>query len=258
MPAKKNIASSSVAGPSGKGGSGRHYPGKPTELLNEESRTQRHLFHQGAVQCGAPFSFPVYFQTIPPLHPNSPSLHPSQHRSGADGVQHPEYVVQPRPLLLEVLFVYTLKKGKKDIFSSCKRDRLVEWVEKASFACLNKLFEITASYVLNIIPRRLPKIVVPREHFILKDLPFYEKAREADVKARQERLEQREEKRQEGKLKKAPDEKSCGPSSRARPPPKKKKKKPLPKRLRLRPRLLNLRLLHCFNIQPINQFRPGI
>ena len=44
-------------------------------------------------------------------------------------------------------------------------------------------------YVLNIIPRRLPKVVVPGEHFVLKDLPFYERAREADVKARQERLD---------------------------------------------------------------------
>ena len=84
---------------------------------------------------------------------------------------------------------------------------MVEWVEKASFDCLNKLFEIIAierhhqtllsarnllvvvpepqPYVLNILPRWLPKVVVPGEHFVLKDLPFYEKAHEADVKARQ-------------------------------------------------------------------------
>ena len=103
---------------------------------------------------------------------------------------------------------------------------MVKWVEKASFIHLNKLFEITTSernhhtlistqnllavvrepqpYVLNIIHRRLPKIVVPREHFVLKDLPFYEEAREADAKTRQERLEQRDEKGQEEKLRKAP------------------------------------------------------
>lgn len=95
------------------------------------------------------------------------------------------------------------------------RGRLVEWVEKASFVLLNKLFEITASernyqtllsarnllivvqepqpYVLNILPRRLPKVVVPEEHFVLRDLPFYEEAREADTKARQKCLEQPEE-----------------------------------------------------------------
>ena len=90
-------------------------------------------------------------------------------------------------------------------------------MEKASFDRLNRLFEITAierhhqtllstqnllavvrepqSYILNILHRRLPKVVVPGEHFVLKDLPFYEKASEGDVKARQERLDQQEEKR---------------------------------------------------------------
>ena len=48
---------------------------------------------------------------------------------------------------------------------------------------------------------------MPGEHFVLKDLPFYERAHEADAKARQERLNQREEKRQEGTLRKAPGEK---------------------------------------------------
>ena len=79
-------------------------------------------------------------------------------------------------------------------------------MENALFDHLNKLFEIIAierhhymlfsarnllaivrepqPYVLNIIPRWLPKIVVPGEHFVLKDLPFYEKARKADAKAR--------------------------------------------------------------------------
>ena len=87
-----------------------------------------------------------------------------------------------------------------------KRNGLVEWVEKASLDRLNKLFEITAierhyqtllstmnllavvrepqPYVVNILPRRLPKFVVPGEHFVMKDMPFYEKACEADVKAR--------------------------------------------------------------------------
>ena len=60
------------------------------------------------------------------------------------------------------------------------------------------------SYVLNILPRRLPKVVVSGEHFVLKDLPFYERASEANAKARQECLDQREEKRQEGTLRKTP------------------------------------------------------
>ena len=84
-----------------------------------------------------------------------------------------------------------------------KRGRVVEWVEKASFARLNKLFEITATerhhetlltvrnllavvrepqaYVINILPRKLPNKVVPGEHYVLKDLPFYKEVQKADA-----------------------------------------------------------------------------
>lgn len=45
------------------------------------------------------------------------------------------------------------------------------------------------SYILPIIPRWFPKVVVSGEHFVLKDLLFYEEVHEADAKARQERLD---------------------------------------------------------------------
>ena len=129
---------------------------------------------------------------------------------------------------------------------------MVEWVEKTSFDRLNRLFEIISierhyqtllsavnllavvwepqPYVLNILSRRLPKVVVPGEHFVLKDLPFYERAREADVKARHKRLDQREEKMQKGTLMKAlgekgPGEKERGSFPAVRPLATKKKKK---------------------------------
>ena len=76
-----------------------------------------------------------------------------------------------------------------------KRGHVVEWVEKASFARLNKLFKIVAAerhyetlltarnllvlvresqaYIINILPRKLPKKAVSGEHYVLKDLPFY-------------------------------------------------------------------------------------
>lgn len=101
--------------------------------------------------------------------------------------------------------------------SADRRGRLVTWVEKASFDRLNRLFEITVGernyqmlissrnllvvvwesqpYILNILPRWLPKVVVSGEYFVLKDLPFYERARDADTKARQECLNHREERR---------------------------------------------------------------
>ncbi|RVX02035.1 hypothetical protein CK203_019418 [Vitis vinifera] len=47
-----------------------------------------------------------------------------------------------------------------------KRGCVVEWVEKASFARLNK---------------KLPKTVVPGKHYILKDLPFYKEVQKADA-----------------------------------------------------------------------------
>ena len=128
-----------------------------------------------------------------------------------------------------------------------KRGLLVEWVKKDSFDRLNRLFEITSikrhyqtllsvrnllavvrephPYVLNILPRRLPKVVVHGEHFVLKDLPFYERVLKADAKAHQERLDQREEKRQEGTLRKGPGKKGCGSSPTVRLPAAKKKKK---------------------------------
>lgn len=89
--------------------------------------------------------------------------------------------------------------------------RLVEWVEKASFDRLNKLFMITSNernhqtllsdrnllsivrepqpYVFPIIPRRLPRVLVLGEHHVLKNLPFYEEAHETDARARQELLD---------------------------------------------------------------------
>ena len=125
---------------------------------------------------------------------------------------------------------------------------MVEWVEKTSFDCLNKLFKITAikrhhqtllsarnllvvvrepqPYVHNILPRLLSKVVVPRGHFVLKDLPFY-------AKARQEHFDQREEKRHEGTLRKAPDEKGCGSSPAVRPPTTNKKKKTLSQAIKI-------------------------
>ena len=94
---------------------------------------------------------------------------------------------------------------------------MVEWVEKASFDRLNRLFEIVAAerscemllsaqnlrsvmkephpYVLNILPRRLPEEVVAGEHFVLQDLPFYVAVQEADAQTRKAHLTDREDKR---------------------------------------------------------------
>ncbi|RVW23205.1 hypothetical protein CK203_099542 [Vitis vinifera] len=90
------------------------------------------------------------------------------------------------------------------ILGKKKRDRLVEWVEKASFDRLNKLFVIFSSewhhqtllidwnllvvvresqlYILPILPCLAPKVLELDEHHTLNDLPFYEEGRAADAK----------------------------------------------------------------------------
>lgn len=68
--------------------------------------------------------------------------------------------------------------------------------------------------------------MVAGEHFVLKDLPFYTEAHEADAQARQALLNQREERRQEGTLRRAPGDKRPAPFPPARAPAGKKKKVP--------------------------------
>ena len=102
----------------------------------------------------------------------------------------------------------------------------MDWVEKASFACLNKLFEIDAKerhykallsarnlmavvmesqeYIVNILPRKMPNEVVPGEHYTVKDLPIYQEFKEADTEKRRALLDNREKKKNEGTLRKAP------------------------------------------------------
>ena len=89
-------------------------------------------------------------------------------------------------------------------------------MEKAPFTLLNKLFEIDAveqaykvllsdknllalidnpnSFIIPVFSRLAPSSLVPGEHFMLKDFPFYEVARLAYSKTRQARLEERERK----------------------------------------------------------------
>lgn len=91
------------------------------------------------------------------------------------------------------------------------RSRLAEWVEKASFDHLNKLFEITTNernhqifltdrnllvvvrepklYVLPILPHPVLKVLMPNKHHVLKDFTFYKVVRARDAKACQDRLD---------------------------------------------------------------------
>ncbi|KAL6331860.1 hypothetical protein AAG906_020207 [Vitis piasezkii] len=168
--------------------------------------------------------------------------------------------------LLEVLFVYSLKKGKNDIFSmaahlpslqlvtelpdstkggakghvlvrgawagllehperpfspnhslelpgkSGQEGHVVEWIEKTSFARLNKLFEIAAverHYETLLTARNLMAVVQEpqAEHYVLKDLFFYKEVKEADAEKHRALLDDRERRKNEGTLRKAPGQK---------------------------------------------------
>ncbi|KAL6318930.1 hypothetical protein AAG906_001403 [Vitis piasezkii] len=198
-----------------------------------------------AIQCWAPVPPPVIVQGIPSLHSDSSGLHPSQHGPGADGVQHSEHVlVTSLPdstkgaakghVLVKGLWAgltvhpdrqfapnQSLKVPDKD-----KRGKLVEWVEKASFDQLNRLFEIAAAErsCETLLSTQNIRLVVAGEHFVLKDLSFYAAVRKADARSRKACLNKREEKRQEGLLRKAPGDKRPASSPPVGAPAKKKKK----------------------------------
>ena len=55
-------------------------------------------------------------------------------------------------------------------------------------------------FIIHVFPHVAFPSLVASEHFVLKDLSFYEVVRLADLKARQTRLELWEKKRQEGHL----------------------------------------------------------
>ena len=113
-------------------------------------------------------------------------------------------------LLLTYIIWCTAKKRR--------RGRSVKWVDKTSFDRLNKLFVIFTrernhktllteenllklvwdpkSYVvLFSLPHFASRVLVPGEYYVVKDLPFYEKARAIVTKKMVDRLAQREKKR---------------------------------------------------------------
>ncbi|RVW68627.1 hypothetical protein CK203_058862 [Vitis vinifera] len=219
------------------------------------------LFTKEQFNAGLRFPLPalfkefLHFSQIPPIF-----IHPNLVRV-LMGCSIINMLYSLDLTLLELFFVYSLKKAKNDIFSvsahlpslqmvtelpdSTKggakglvavwggwaglsqhpsrpfspnytlkipglelRGHLVDWVEKASFAC---------EYVINILPRKLAKDeIVPGEHYTVKELPLYQEAKEADAERRRKLLEDRDQKKTEGTIRKAPGQKR-GPDS----PPKK-------------------------------------
>ncbi|RVX06117.1 hypothetical protein CK203_018845 [Vitis vinifera] len=191
------------------------------------------LFTKEQFNAGLRFPLPalfkefLHFSQIPPssfiptlsgVSAHLPSLQmvtelPDSTKGGAKGLvavwggwaglsQHPSRPFSPN---------YTLKIPGLEL-----RGHLVDWVEKASFAC---------EYVINILPRKLAKDeIVPGEHYTVKELPLYQEAKEADAERRRKLLEDRDQKKTEGTIRKAPGQKG-GPDPPSKKIPGKRKVK---------------------------------
>ncbi|RVW17506.1 hypothetical protein CK203_085525 [Vitis vinifera] len=98
-----------------------------------------------------------------------------------------------------------------------RRGHIVDWVEKVSFACLNKLFEIDATercYKTLLTARNLMVVVRESQEYEFK---------EADAEKRRALLDNREKKKNEGTLHKAPGQKRGAASPPNKAPTKKRK-----------------------------------
>ncbi|RVW87980.1 hypothetical protein CK203_033903 [Vitis vinifera] len=173
----------------------------------------------------------LYFSKIPPafIHPNIVRV--------LMGCSIINMLFNLDLTLLEVLFVYSLKKGKNDIFSMSAHLPSLQLVTElpdstkggakghvvvrgawagflehpgrpfspnysmelpdakerhyATLLTARNLMAIvreSQEYVVNILPRKLPKEVVPGEHYVLKDLPIYQEVKEVDAEKREHSL----------------------------------------------------------------------
>ncbi|RVX00268.1 hypothetical protein CK203_026649 [Vitis vinifera] len=244
--------------------------GVSIDLVNEEAAMPTEkgeenviLFTKEQFNAGLRFPLPalfkefLHFSQIPPIfiHPNlvrcvrAPALPSSGDRAARFDKGRGEGVVAvqggwaglseraSRPFSPN----YTLKIPGLEL-----RGHLVDWVEKASFACVCKLFEInpkemayktllsarnlmavvreSQEYVINILPRKLSKDeIVPGEHYTMKELPLYQEAKEADAERRRKLLENRDQRKNEGTIQKTPGQKR-GPDSPPEKTPAKRRK----------------------------------
>ncbi|RVW60645.1 hypothetical protein CK203_048848 [Vitis vinifera] len=216
MSAKKDVASSSAAGQSGKDASGEVHAEKSLDKLDVREFRERFCIPNGVsvqlvdgeVVCIEKSANNAIYFTKEQFNDG---LCP-----GADGVQHFEYAVQPGPFTAG---------GRSQ--GACISPGCLGWATGASgetvfpqpFAGASgygqegsrSRVDGKSAYFTNILPRKLPKKVVPGEHFVLKDLPFYMEVRKADAQARKALFNEREKRRQEGTLRRAPGDERSAP-----------------------------------------------
>ncbi|RVW81182.1 hypothetical protein CK203_041097 [Vitis vinifera] len=162
------------------------------------------------------------------ISPRFHRLHSSQHRPGADGMQHHKHAVQPRPhaagaadstkggakghVVVRGAWAGLERPGGLSPNYSMvlpgpeRRGHIVDWVEKASFACLNKLFEIDAK------ERHYKTLLSAESNGGRPGVPG--EFKEADAEKRRALLDDREKRKNEGTLRKAPGQKRGAASSK--------------------------------------------
>ncbi|RVW59279.1 hypothetical protein CK203_113065 [Vitis vinifera] len=257
MSANKDTTSSSAAGQSGKDASEEVYAEKSVDKLNvrefyerfyipngvsiylvdgealsiEKSVNNAIYFTKEQFNVGLRFPLPslfkefFHFTQIPPAY-----IHPNMVRV-LMGCSILSVLFDLDLSLLEVIFIYSIKKGKNDIHSfvaSLSSLQLVTSLPDSTKGAARGHVLVKGLWAgLTVHPdRRLPKKVVAGEHFVLKDLPFYAAVRKADARAHKALLNEREERRQEGTLRKASSDKRSAPTPLVGAPARKKKKVP--------------------------------
>ncbi|RVW23366.1 hypothetical protein CK203_100795 [Vitis vinifera] len=192
----------------------------------------------------------LYFTKIPPtfLHPNVVRI--------LMGYSILNMLYHLDLSLLEVLFIYTIKMSGKEIFSLfahipslqlvtglldstkgatkgidadvhylvyCRKEkeRSRDFTDRSKFAIAVSRFPVVRC-PFHSLPCFSLRVLVPEEHYMVKDLPLYEEARAVDAKARQGRLTKRKNKSKEGILRQAPGMSRLAFSSIAHPFSKKK------------------------------------
>ncbi|RVX13673.1 hypothetical protein CK203_010357 [Vitis vinifera] len=200
------------------------------DLVNEEAAMPSEkggknaiLFTKEQFNAGLRFPLPallkefLHFSQIPPIF-----IHPNLVRV-LMGCSIINMLYSLDLTLLELFFVYSLKKAKNDIFSGVRSpalpsngDRTARFDKGGRRAggslgfgiegppcglggkgvlCLQVVRE-PQEYVINILPRKLANDeIVPGEHYTVKELPLYQEAKEADAERRRKLLEDRDQKK---------------------------------------------------------------
>ncbi|RVW56304.1 hypothetical protein CK203_114158 [Vitis vinifera] len=175
-------------------------------------------------------------QGIPPFHQDSTNLHSPQYRPHVRAPALPSIVTElpdstnggaKRHVMVRGAWAGSRHPVRPfspnyslAIPGPEKKGYLVDWVEMRLLPISASVLKIDAKerqckmlltarnlmavvqepqeYVINILPRKMPKEVVPGEHYIVKDLPIYQALKEADAEKRRALLDNQEKKKNEG------------------------------------------------------------